>query len=72
MKESADYVKLVEWSEEDQCYVGSAPGLLLAGCHGSDERQVFNDLCNIVEETIHIYKADKKPLPKARTIHELP
>jgi hypothetical protein len=34
MQESARYVKLVEWSDEDQCYVGSAPGLLLGGCHG--------------------------------------
>lgn len=22
---SKDYVKIIEWSEEDQCYVGSAP-----------------------------------------------
>ena len=24
MKESARYAKIVEWSEEDQCYVGSS------------------------------------------------
>lgn len=28
MKESARYVKIVEWSEEDHCFVGSCPGLL--------------------------------------------
>ena len=39
MKDSAKYAKIVEWSEEDQCYVGSAPGLILAGCHGDDEKQ---------------------------------
>lgn len=65
MKESANYVKLVEWSEEDQCYVGSAPGLLFGGCHGDDEKQVFNELCDIVEETIQSYKVDGKPLPPA-------
>src|SRR5687768_10874648 len=27
MKDSARYIKIVEWSEEDQCYVGSSPGL---------------------------------------------
>ena len=27
MKDSARYAKIVEWSEEDQCYVGSSPGL---------------------------------------------
>ena len=27
LNESARYVKIVEWSEEDQCFVGSCPGL---------------------------------------------
>ena len=43
MKDSARYVKIVEWSEEDQCYVGSSPGLLYGGCHGDDEKQVFDE-----------------------------
>jgi len=63
MKESARYVKIVEWSDEDDCYVGSSPGLLLGGCHGDDERQVFEQLCQIVEETIDLYHQDGKPLP---------
>jgi len=63
MKESARYVKIVEWSEEDQCYVGSSPGLIYGGCHGDDERDVFDELCRIVEEAIALYQADGKPLP---------
>lgn len=63
MKDSACYVKVVEWSEEDGCYVGSCPGLLYGGCHGDDERAVFAELCVIVEETIDLYRADGKPLP---------
>ena len=63
MKESARYVKIVEWSDEDGCYVGSCPGLFLGGCHGTDERSVFEELCIIVEETIALYHADGKPLP---------
>lgn len=43
MKDSAKYVKIVEWSEEDQCYVGSAPGLIFGGCHGTDEKAVFDE-----------------------------
>ena len=65
MKESARYVKIVEWSEEDGCYVGSSPGLLFGGCHGDDERQVFDELCQIVDETIELYHQDGKPLPPA-------
>ena len=63
MKDSAKYVKIVEWSAEDQCYVGSAPGLIYAGCHGLDEKTVFDELCQIVEEAIELYRADGKPLP---------
>ena len=63
MKESARYVKIVEWSEEDQCYVGSSPGLIYGGCHGENEREVFDELCKIVEEAIALCKMDGKPLP---------
>lgn len=58
MRDSARYVKIVEWSEEDQCYVGSSPGLLYGGCHGDDEMAVFAELCQIVEEAIALYKKD--------------
>ena len=63
MKDRARYAKIVEWSEEDQCYVGSSPGLLLGGCHGPDEKAVFAELCDVVEETIALYKKDGRPLP---------
>jgi len=63
MIESARYVKIVEWSEEDQCYVGSCPGLFYGGCHGEDEKEVFTQLCQLVEETIAIYHQEGKPLP---------
>ena len=65
MRESARYVKIVEWSVEDQCYVGSCPGLFYGGCHGKDEREVFAQLCEIVEETIELYRQDGKQLPPA-------
>lgn len=64
MKESARYAKIVEWSPEDNCYVGSCPGLMYGGCHGDDERAVFEELCQIVEEIIALYKNENKPLPK--------
>jgi predicted HicB family RNase H-like nuclease len=63
MKERDRYLKIVEWLEEDQCYVGSVPGWLGKCCHGSDEMKVYQDLCEIVEEWIETYKKDGRPLP---------
>ena len=65
VKQSARYVKIVEWSQDDGCYVGSCPELFLGGCHGTDERAVFAELCEIVDETIDLYHAEGKPLPPA-------
>ena len=63
MKDSARYVKIVEWSEGDRCYVGSSPGLVYGGCHGTNEREVFDELCGIVEDAIALYKSEGKVLP---------
>jgi predicted RNase H-like HicB family nuclease len=63
MKNADKYVKLVEWSEQDACFIGSCPELFYGGCHGSDAKQVFSDLCQIVDETLVIYSQEGKPLP---------
>jgi len=63
MKESARYVKIVEWSEEDQCFVGSCPGLFYGGCHGDDEKEVFAEICEMAEEMLTLYKQEGKSLP---------
>jgi len=63
MKERARYLKIVEWSDEDQCFVGSCPGLFYGGCHGDDEKKVFDALCQMVDEMIALFHQDHKPLP---------
>lgn len=63
MKERDKYLKIVEWSEEDQCYVGSVPGWIGKCCHGDNEEKVYKELCQIVNEWIEIYKKDSIVLP---------
>lgn len=63
MKERDKYLKIVEWSEEDQCYVGSVPGWIGKCCHGNDEMKVYQELCEIVDEWIKIYDKEGRPLP---------
>lgn len=65
MKPSDRYLKIVEWSDEDQCYVGNCPGLMLGGVHGEDEAEVYRELCRAVDEWIAIHEEDKDPLPPA-------
>jgi predicted HicB family RNase H-like nuclease len=65
MKTSEQYLKIVEWSEEDKCYVGTCPGLMLGGIHGADETKVYRELCQAVEEWIELYRKDGQPLPAA-------
>lgn len=66
MKKITDnYLKIVEWSEEDQCYIGTAPGLFMGGVHGDEQTAVFEELCEVVEETVALFEAEGKPLPAA-------
>lgn len=67
MKKSDRYLKIVEWSTEDQCYVGTCPGLMLGGIHGNDEAKVYKELAQAVEAWIEIYEQDGEPLPAATT-----
>jgi len=63
MNQGDKYVKIVEWSEQDNCFIGSCPELFYGGCHGRDAKQVFAELCDIVHETIQLYEQDGKSLP---------
>lgn len=65
MRESAQYIKIVEWSDEDQCFVGQCPGIIGPCCHGDDEAEVYAELCRIVDEWIDILQRDGTPLPPA-------
>ena len=62
---AAYFTKIVDWSEEDNCFVGSAPPLIGPCCHGADEAKVYAELCRIVEEWIEIIEKDGYPLPEA-------
>ena len=64
MKRSDRYLKIVEWSDEDGCYVGRCPELLLGGVHGKDEKKVFAELCAVIEDWVKRAEADGEELPE--------
>ncbi len=61
---AAQFTKIVEWSEEDQCFVGRCPEIMLGGVHGSDEAKVYAELCQAVEEMLELIHADGAKLPQ--------
>lgn len=71
MTAASRYVKLVEWSDEDNCFIGSCPGRFYGGCHGVDEQAVFADLCQLVEETVQLYQQEGRSLPPPTSGHDL-
>jgi predicted RNase H-like HicB family nuclease len=70
MRMAAGYPKVVEWSAEDRCFVGSCPDLFYGGCHGDDEKNVFSELCRLVEGTMEIYRKEGRALPPPTTISD--
>jgi predicted RNase H-like HicB family nuclease len=62
MKLSDQYHKWIEWSEEDQVYLGQCPDLI-TGIHGDEPTQLYQELCEVVENVIHHFENEGKPLP---------
>ena len=61
------YLKIVEWSDDDKCYVGSAPPLVGQSCHGRTESEVIKQLQVIVEEWVELLLVDGPDQIPART-----
>lgn len=65
MKKSDMYHKWVEWSEQDQIYIGKCPDLI-TGIHGEDPVQLYSELCGVVEDVIQHIEQEGRPFPSPR------
>ena len=66
MKASDQFHKWVEWSEDDQTYIGKCPDLI-TGIHGSDPVELYAELCAVVDDVIEHLEAEGRTLPPPRT-----
>ena len=57
MIESSALNHVVEWSEDDQCFIGHCPGVIGPCCHGDSREQVEQELHQIVREWLEIDKS---------------
>ena len=65
MRQGDQYHKWVEWSDEDQTYIGRCPDLI-TGIHGDDPAKVYAELCEVVEEVIVHLESEGRALPDAK------
>lgn len=63
-EQAARYAKFVEWSDEDNCFIGRCPELMLGGVHGGNEAKVYAELCEAVEEMVELLHKDGHELPE--------
>ena len=56
-------MKLVYWSDEDQCYIGRSPGLFYGGVHGDNEREVFKELVEVIDDWVESSEKEGVKLP---------
>ena len=57
----------VRWSDEDEAFLGSVPGLLGDCCHGETPEAVLAQLKAIVEDVVDHMLAEGKELPSPAT-----
>jgi len=62
-KLSARCTRLIEWSDEDGCYIGSAVPLVGQCCHGKTPVEVATQLEEIVADLCADVAAGKIPMP---------
>jgi predicted RNase H-like HicB family nuclease len=69
MKKPGDvYQRVVVWSDEDNCFIGMCPELFNGGVHGDDALKVFEELDEVIDEWIEIYKEDGDQLPEPKGV----
>lgn len=69
MKTSDRYLKYVEWSEEDQLYIGYCPDLFPHGgvCHAATEVAAYEELSAIVSAHVTDLEASAEAMPPRLT-----
>ena len=65
MKLSDHYHKWVEWSEEDQSYIGKCPDLI-TGIHGDNPTLLYGELCEVIEDVLEHFQSEGRALPTPR------
>ena len=66
MKPIDQYHRWVEWSDEDQVYIGKCPDPI-TDIHGDDPVKVHEELGEVAQEVIDHFQQSGRSLPMPRT-----
>ena len=72
MRPSDRYHKWIEWSEDDEVYLGRCPDVI-TGIHGDDPIRLYDELCLVIDEVLAELEASGRALPQplTRPMHEV-
>ena len=72
MRTGDQYHKWVEWSNEDQTYVGKCPDII-TGIHGDDPVRLYAELSEVVEDVVRHFETEGRvlPAPRVRPMQEV-
>lgn len=68
--QTKNYTRIIRWSDEDNCFIGECPELLIGGVHGKDELSVHKALSQVIEEAVEILLKDSRKVPEAVLKHK--
>lgn len=63
MRPSDKYHKWIEWSDEDNVYLGLCPDVI-TGIHGNDPTQLYEELCEVVDDVVASFQESGRTLPE--------
>ena len=61
--QSTHYSMIIEWSDEDQCFIVILPEFHNSHTHGDTYEEAVKSGQDLIETWIDIYQQDGKPLP---------
>jgi hypothetical protein len=65
VKDSDHYHKWIEWSYEDQVYIGKCPDII-TGIYDDDPVALYSEICAVIDDVITHFRSEGRALPDAR------
>ncbi|MEH2276985.1 MAG: type II toxin-antitoxin system HicB family antitoxin [Nostoc sp.] len=67
---NSHYTIIIQWSDEDECFVVSLPEWGFCHTHGDSYEEAFKNAQEVLEMLIESSLADGQPLPEPKTLEK--